>query len=124
MQLISAEDKSLAKATIRMNAEHLQFLAAIAKPAAASKALHIIHVRLDGAAIAPLDVFHLRADFEHFYAQFVAGNSRITEERKLTQVSARIGAADTDSMCADKRFMRTHSCWLAHLNSPKCARGF
>src|SRR3954454_8633621 len=111
MQLISAEDKSLAKATIRMNAEHLQFLAAIAKPATASKALHIIHVRLDGAAIATFYVFHLRANFEHFYSQFVTGNSRITEERKLAQVSARVGAADADPMRADERFMRTDGSW-------------
>src|SRR4051812_47922432 len=124
MQLISAEDKSLAKATIRVNAEHLQFLAAIAKPAPAGKALHIIHVWLDGAVIATLYVFHLGANFEHFYSQFVTGNSRITEERKLAQVSAGVGAADADPMRADERFVRTYSCWLADLKSPKCARGF
>ena len=107
MELVGTDDEALAKAAVGVDAEHLQLLAAIAASAAAGEALEVVHVRLDGAAIARPNILHTRADFEHFDAELVPGNARIAEQREFAEVRAGIGAADADAVRAHERFVRT-----------------
>ena len=73
-------------------------------PRRAGVALLAVDVRLDGAAVAGLDVGHAVADRHDFDAEFVAGDARIAEERHFAEVAGEIGAADADAMDADDRF--------------------
>ena len=48
------------------------------------------------------DTHWLRADFDHFHAELMAGNPRIAEERHLAEIPADIGAANAAAMDAPK----------------------
>src|SRR3954454_5480409 len=80
VKLICADDESLAQYAIGVHAEYLKFLTAIAKTAAARKALHVIHIRLDRASVAWLDVAYVQPDIDHLDSQLVSGNARVTEQ--------------------------------------------
>jgi hypothetical protein len=124
MQFICADNESFPKAAVGVYAEYLKFLTAIAKTTPAGKALHIIHVRLDGAPIAWPDVADVRANLDHFYAQLVPGDPRVTKQRELAQVSTRIGAADADAVSADERFTLAQGRGFSDFESSESARRF
>jgi hypothetical protein len=122
VELIGPDDKSLAQAAIGVNAEDLEVLAAVPALAAAREAIAVVHVWFDRAAIAGANILNGRADFEHFDAELVAGNSRVTEQRELSEVSAGVGAADADTVRADECLVRLKWRRLANLEAFELAR--
>src|SRR5436190_17745296 len=104
MELVGADEEALAHAAVDHDADHLEGGAAIARALAARDAVTTIHVRLNGAAVAWLNVHDVRTHLEDFDAQLVTRNPRILEERHLAEVAADIRAADADAMHADQGF--------------------
>ena len=103
VQLAGRHDEARPQAAVGVDAEDLQVLAAVAAAAPAGEARLAVHVRLDGAAVARLDVGDAGADLEHLDAQFVAGDARIAVERHLAEIAADVGAADADAVDAHQR---------------------
>src|SRR5436190_21422493 len=77
MELASRHDKLRPHAAVDVNSQNLQPLAAIWPAAAAGIAGRVIEVRLDGAAIARLDVGNAVADHDDLDAELVAQNTWI-----------------------------------------------
>ena len=107
MKLARGNIEEWAKPAIAMNAECLMILAAIRVSSTTRVAVLAVDVRLNGAAVAGLDVCYAITHGDNFHAQLVPGNPRIGEERHLAEVAAVIRAADADSMYAHARFALT-----------------
>src|SRR5689334_7000871 len=106
MQLASGQNELRPHATVDVDTEHLQTLAAVGASAAAGIAVWIIDIRLDGAAIARLNVCHAVADSHDLHAEFMPENPRIGYKRHLAQISAYIGAANANAMDTHESFAR------------------
>lgn len=104
MQFARGHDDLLAHPAVHHHAQHFQRLATIATAAPAGEARLAIHVRLNGTAVAGLDVGDAIADGKDFDAEFVTGNARVAEERHLAEVAAVVGAANAHAMHGDERF--------------------
>ena len=61
-----------------------------------------IDIGLHCAAVARLNVRHSFADRDHFHAQFMSRDARITVERHLAQEAGIIGPANSDAMHPDE----------------------
>src|SRR6185437_4037102 len=90
MKLSRRDDEPRPQSTISMHAQYLEALAAIGPPAPASQTLLAIHVGLNRATIAGLDVGDAGSHFQNFHAQLMARNGWIGEERHLPQKTADI----------------------------------
>src|SRR5262245_35018632 len=86
-----------------MNAPHLQLFTTIRPRQAAAVTVGVVHIRLNRAAAAGLHVGYSRTDGDYLHAEFMSGDTRVTEKRHLAQVAADVGAANADSMHADQR---------------------
>jgi hypothetical protein len=111
VQLIGSNQESLAHAAVGVYADDLQILTAVAEAFLARKAAWIIHVGLHRAAVTRPHVRDIRPYFEHFDTQFMTGNARIVEERKLPEVAADIRAANANAMSCDERLAWTRPRW-------------
>ena len=75
VKLMGGKDKTFAKAAVGHDAEHFEIRAAIGGAFPAGVAIAAVHVGLDGASIAGLDVGDARSDGKNFDAEFVAGDA-------------------------------------------------
>ena len=119
MQFARGNDNSRPHAAIGMHAEHLELLATVRPALPAGVASLAIQIRLDGAAISRFDVRHVRADGENLDAQLMPRDPRITEKRKLPQVTGDIRAADADAMHANQCLTRRRRGGLVDLRSER-----
>src|SRR5438552_15368096 len=104
MQLSRRDDETRAHSPVGMDAQDLEIAAAVGPPAPAGRASLAIHVRLDRATAANLDVLHIRPDLQHLHAKLVSRDARIAEEGHLAEITADVRAADADAMDANQRF--------------------
>ena len=81
-------------------------LATVRVSATARVTLLAVDVRFHCTEVARLYVRHTVADREHFDAEFVPRNARVTEERHFAEVTAVIRAANADAMNAHQRLAR------------------
>jgi hypothetical protein len=100
VQLARREDDSLSKSAVAHNPERLVLLAAIRESAPAGVTPLAIEIRFNRTAIARLHVLHPLAHGKHLHSQFVARDPGVREKGHLSQITAEIGAADTDAMHA------------------------
>src|SRR5262249_36782440 len=96
-QLAGGAGKARPQAAAGMDTWDLQVFAAVCAVAPASETLLAIHVRLDRAALAGLEVRHALPDCDDLDAEFVAGDAGITVEGHLAEIAADVGAADADA---------------------------
>lgn len=104
MELAGWNNELRPHAAVGVDAEDLEFFAAVRSAAAAGVAGRVVDVGFDGAAVTGFDVGHTVADRQDFDAEFVAENARVRHKRHLAEVSADVGAADADAMDADEGF--------------------
>ncbi len=107
VQLPGRHDELRPQTAVAVDAEDFELLAAVRLAAAAGVTVRVVDVRLDGAAVAGLDVRHALADRHDLDAQLVAGDARIAEERHLAEIAADVGAADADTVDAHQRLAGT-----------------
>src|SRR5262249_22319168 len=92
--------------------------------ALAGIALLAIDVRLDGTAIARLDVRDAVADRHDLDAEFVAGDARVAEERHLAEVAVKVGPADADAEDTDHGVAGTGGRWFGDVDHTEGFRFF
>src|SRR5947208_562298 len=80
-----------------------------------------IDVWLDRTAVAGFYIRHARANHEHLHAEFMAGDSRIAEERHLAEIAGDVRAANSYAMDAQQRFARPG---LRHVRDVDAAKLF
>src|SRR5688500_15479339 len=100
VELARRHDEAGAHAAVGVDAEDLEVPAAVAAARAAGVARLAVHVRLDGAAVAGLDVRHALPYRDDLHAQLVARDARVAVKRHLPQVAADVAAADADAVHA------------------------
>ena len=106
----------IAQAAVGVDAEDLHAGAAVRRALAAGGGVRVVDVGLQRALVAGLHVRHVRADREHFEAEFMAGDARVGKERHLSEVAREIGPADAHAMSADEGLARARSGWLGKLD--------
>src|SRR5438105_8804254 len=84
VQLAGGQNHPLAHAAVAHDAERFVVLATVRVSATARVTLLAVEIRLHRAAVARLHVRDVVADREHFDAEFVPRNARVTEERHLS----------------------------------------
>ena len=92
------QHKPFTHATVFVHTNHLETFAAISRSLSARIAFATVHVRLDGAAITWLYVFHIVANRHHLNAQFVTGNDGVSEERHFAEIAGDVRAANPHAM--------------------------
>lgn len=98
MQFFGTNEKSLTQAAIHHHADHVERFTTIRISLAAGIAHAAIHVGFDAALLTRCDVRHRFADLQHFDAQFVTENERVTKERHLAEVATVVCRADAHAM--------------------------
>ena len=116
MQLARRQREQRPQPAVAVDAEDLQLLAAVRMPAAARVAIRVVDVRLDRAAIAGLDVLHVRADGDDLDAEFMTRNPRVAKERHLAEIPGQIGPADADVVDAHDRVIGTGLAWFGNVD--------
>jgi len=98
--------------------------AAVRVAANARIAMLAVNVWLDTATVARLHVGHTGADVNDFDAEFVTGNSRVTEERHLAEEARIIGAANPDAVNANDGITLARHRRFGDIDHPKRAGAF
>ena len=124
VQLAGGQNHSLAHAAIAHDAEGFMILATVRVSATARVTLLAVDVRFHCTEVARLYVRHTVADREHFDAEFVPRNARVTEERHFAEVTAVIRAANADAMNAHQRLARAGLVRLGDFNPAERQRVF
>ena len=106
MQLVGWQQEPFAHAAVLVHADHLEAFAAISPALAAGVAFAAIHVRLNRAAVAGLNIFNTLTHRHHLHTQFVTGNNGVRKERHLTEVTGNIRAANAHAMHLHQRLAR------------------
>src|SRR5262249_35729805 len=104
VKLVRRHGEELTHAAVGVDAETLEFHAAVGLAVPARDALAAGEVRLDGAEVAGLQPGHLRADFDHFDSELVAEPARGGEERLLAAEGVQISPADPEAPNLHQRF--------------------
>jgi hypothetical protein len=81
----------------------------------AGVAILAIKVRFDGALVSWLYSIHVIADFQHLYSQLVSGDAGIGKERHLAEISADIGAANSDTSNTYEYVIGTRLAWIGNV---------
>ena len=106
MQFFGTNEKSLTQAAIHHHADHVERFTTIRISLAAGIAHAAIHVGFDAALLTRCDVRHRFADLQHFDAQFVTENERVTKERHFSEIPTVVGSTNTDCLDPNKRLSR------------------
>ncbi len=69
--------------------------------------LGVVEVRFQGAFVAWLHVGDAFADGDDFESEFVSGCAGVGEEGELSEVTGKVGAANSHAMGADENFSRS-----------------
>jgi hypothetical protein len=124
MQLLSADQKAFAQTAVDHDADDVECCAAVPLSSATGKAGSAVHIGLNAAAITDFNIRNAIADGQNLNTQFMAGNSRILEERKFPQKTAEICAADSHSVSSHKNLAGAGWTGISDIHVFKAARFF
>ena len=98
------DDEAFAESAVGHDAQDFEICAAVACAFFAGVAVAAVHVGFDGAAVAWFYICDVWTDGDDFYAQFVAGDSRVGIEGHFAEIAGDVRAADADAMHFDDGF--------------------
>ena len=104
VKFVSGDNELFAHATVTVNADDFEVVAAIRSTPFAGIAFWIVHVGLNRTRVARFDIGHAIANFQHLHTQFVARRAGELKEREFAEISRRVRSANSYAMHGNFRF--------------------